>query len=47
MNIFDVFKRIEQDDWQEYSNGWNNLLHGRDAYEILITDKKGSGHDLS
>lgn len=40
MNIFDMFKQLEQDDTKIFTNGYNTIYPGKDSYELIITNSK-------
>jgi hypothetical protein len=39
MNIFDMFKELEKDNYKIFTDGWNTIRYGPDSYEFTIVDK--------
>jgi hypothetical protein len=46
MNIFEVFEKLKENDWLEFSNGYNKILHGEDEYEFVVTDNDNNKINL-
>jgi hypothetical protein len=39
-------EKLKENDWLEFSNGYNKILHGKDEYEFIVTDNDNNKINL-